>query len=374
MASCTPIWKRFGFILHLTSIASACAGGSYIHMEDGYVGCVTPAPVTCQSIGTCAYDNNTAGPWTPEANMRQMQLTDDAYNAMDFARFNHREDTIVYMPGDREFNMVQHVQDMTNIYASYPDNRVSNHPYKLTFAEGNWTFGLSDLLGTNTGPIQGPNGWRGPTNRRVNYEFLTAAYWEDGRIVREHIWMDLITLQRQLGFFPLPIDTDGTQSLALSPFSLPLAVNPEDDVSANNKDAYQQVEFALLSGDLSPESLRVSSNITIFTSRDDAPNGLTSDQFITKVQGLQSTFSDVRIVPNTIIGSGDWTATIGRLSGRHTGALNVPDFISPVPIPATNNTFEVWLYSIARWQNGEMTHLKLMTDELAILGQIQQGN
>lgn len=87
-----------------------------------------PEPVICELIGTCAYANNSAGPWTSGANMRQMQLTDDAYNAMDFARFNHRNDTVVYMPGDREFNMAQHIQDMTNTYATYPDNRVSNHP------------------------------------------------------------------------------------------------------------------------------------------------------------------------------------------------------------------------------------------------------
>lgn len=183
--------------------------------------------------------------------------------------------------------------------------------------------------------------------------------------------MDLITLQRQLGLFRSTVPPDGTQSLSLSPFSLPLPVSPEEDVSEDNKGFYQQVGSALLDGQLDPESLRFSPNVTIFTSRDDTPGGLNGEQFVALVGGLTASFSDVRLVPNTIISSGDWTATIGRLSGRHTGTLGVPDYISPVPVPATNNTFEAWLYSIARWQNGQMTHLKLMTDELAILGQLQ---
>jgi hypothetical protein len=82
-----------------------------------------------------------------------MQLTDNAYNSMDLTRFNHRDDTIVYSPGDRVYDIAQHVQDIINIYATYPDIQVSNHPYKLTFAENNWTVGLSDLLVTQTSPI-----------------------------------------------------------------------------------------------------------------------------------------------------------------------------------------------------------------------------
>ncbi|RYP49163.1 hypothetical protein DL769_011117 [Monosporascus sp. CRB-8-3] len=384
MDTLNRVWKHLAFIPCLTSAASACVGGSYIRMgavhgslslakraDEGYVGCVTPAPVTSELIGTCPYANNSAGHWTPEANMRQMQVTDDAYNALDFSRFNHRDDTIVYMPGEREPNTAQHIQDMMNIYASYPDNSVSNHPYKLTFGEGSWTIAVSDVIGTNTGPIQGPAGWRGPTGRRVNYEFMTAAYWEDGRIVREHIWMDLITLQRQLGFFPSPVSIDGTQSLSLSPFTLPLAVNPEEHVSEDNKGFHQQVESAFNDGELNVKNLRFSPNVTIFTSRDDTPKGLSSEQFLTLAEKLRTSFSNIRLTPNTILGSGDWTASIARLSATLTGTLSVPEYISSTPISATNNSFEAWLYTIARWQNGQITHLKLMTDELAILSQIQ---
>ncbi|EXK81990.1 hypothetical protein FOQG_13632 [Fusarium oxysporum f. sp. raphani 54005] len=375
---------QLSYLLYLATTATACAGGSYIHMgatygsislkkraDEAYVGCVTPEPVTCETIGTCAYANNSIGPWTAEANIRQMQLADDAYNSLDLSRFNHRDDTIVYMPGDREFNMAQHIQDVMNLYSTYPDNHVSNHPYKLSIGEGNWTFALSDISGTNKGPIQSPTGWRGPTGRRVNYEFMTAAYWEDGRIVKEYIWMDIITLQRQLGFLPSQVSVDGTQSLSLSPFTLPLAVNPGEDVSEDNKRFHRQLETAFNNGELSAKSLRFSPNVTIFTSRDDTPDGLSSEKFLALITRLKRSFSNLRLAPDTIIGSGDWTASIARLSGKHTGALSVLEYISPVPIAATNNTVDVFFYTIARWQNGLITHLKLMVDDLAVLGQLE---
>ncbi|KAF5024473.1 hypothetical protein F66182_3413 [Fusarium sp. NRRL 66182] len=370
-------------ILHLASTATACAGGSYVHRrathgsaslakraDEGFTGCLIPEPVTCEALGTCAYANNSAGPWTPEANIRQMQLADDAANANDLSHFNHHDDTIVFMPGNRELNMAQHVQDLLGLWATYPNLRASNHPYRVSFGEGNWTFALSDASGTNTGPIQSPSGWRGPTGRNVNYEFLTAAYWQDGRIMREHIWMDTVTTQRQLGFFLSPISTDRVHTFELSPHSLPLSTDPERDATEENKRSHRQLETAFNQGRFDPQSLNFSSNATIYASRDDAPDGIGSTQLVSLIDEFTESFSDANHTSTVIIGSGDWTASVGRLSGRHTGTLNIPEYISP-PIPPTNRTFEVWMYTIAHWQDGELTHLKLMIDELAILSQLE---
>ncbi|KAF5019518.1 hypothetical protein F66182_8460 [Fusarium sp. NRRL 66182] len=375
MKNITPVGAWISSVLCLITTATACAGGSTKHLikrdEEGYAGGVTPEPVTCQSVGTCPYANNSMGPWTPEANLRQFQLTDDAFNSFDLSKFNHRDDTLVYMPGERVFNMAQHVQDIMFTYASYPDNHVHNHPYKVSLGEGNWTLSLSDCTGTNTGAIQSPEGWRGPTGRRINYEFMTAALWEEGHIVKEYIWMDLVTVQRQLGFFSSSVPAEGAQSLSLSPYTWPLATNPDEDVSQDNKQFLREVGTALNNGEFTAEGFRLSPNATIFTSREDTPNGLDNQQFLALVERLAASFSDVRLEQETIIGQGDWTASIGRLSGRHTGALEVPGYISDTPIPSLNNTFGVYFYTIARWQNGQVTHLKVMIDVLAILDQIQ---
>ncbi|KAF0322165.1 hypothetical protein GQ607_010668 [Colletotrichum asianum] len=347
--------------VYFTDVAYACVGGSHLHMrsvgsisslgkraEMDYIGCVTPGPVTCELIGTCAYPNASAGPWDASANVRQMQVIDDAYNSLDFSRFNHREDTIVYMPGGREFNMVQHVQDLQNTYASFPNVAVTNHPYKVAFGEGNWTITMTDVTGTNTGPIQAPDG-----------------------IVIEHLWMDLVTMERQMGFFPSPVTTDGTQSLTLSPYTIPLAVSPSANTSEANKESHQKFETALNDGQFNSESMMLSPNVTIFTSREDTPSGLNGDQFFAVVNQLQKSFSNVHLSPQVIFGSGDWTASVARLSGNLTNALALPEYISPTPIAVSNHGFDSWFYTIARWQDGKITHLKFMADVLGILSQVQ---
>lgn len=244
------------------------------------------------------------------------------------------------MPGHREFNMVQHVQDLMGTYATYQDIAATNHPYKVAFGEGNWTITLTDVTGTNTGPIQSPSGWRGPTHRRVNYEFMTAAYWEEGRIIKKHLWMDILTSQRQLGFMPSPIFVDGTQSLKLSPFTLPLTTNPKEDTPENNKDLHPKLKSGLNKRKLNAQNLQFAQNVTIFTAREDTPNSLTADQFTARFKKLQTSFSDLHISSMAIFGSGDWTASVAKLSGKPTGPLVVPEYVSDSPIPPTNADFD----------------------------------
>jgi hypothetical protein len=54
------------------------------------------------------------------------------------------------------------------------------------------------------------------------------------------------------------------------------------------------------------------------------------------------------------IGSGDWIATIARLTGTHTGSL--PAYLASASLPATGKGFFDALYStIARWQDEKWT-------------------
>jgi hypothetical protein len=105
--------------------------------------------------------------WTVEDNLRQMQVSDDAYNGRDFARFNHRDDARMYMPGGVEMDMPAHLNDMLASMAAFPDLVAHNHNCKIGFGEGEWTMALKDGTGTNTGPIMGPvANWCHPPARR----------------------------------------------------------------------------------------------------------------------------------------------------------------------------------------------------------------
>jgi hypothetical protein len=47
--------------------------------------------------------------WTVDDNKRQMQVSDDAYNAKDIARFNHHDDAEIHMAGGVDMDMDAHV-------------------------------------------------------------------------------------------------------------------------------------------------------------------------------------------------------------------------------------------------------------------------
>ena len=303
-----------------------------------------------------------------------MQLSDDAFSARDFAKFNHRNDTIVFMPGGVVFDMPQHIQATINSMVSIPDFRPHNHPYKIRFGEGNWTIATEDTTGTNSGPIQGPDGgWLPPTNRLMNFEFATFAHWEDGKLTREYIWLDSVKQLRQLGFLPDPVPATTTVGLLLNDYSVPLSTIPGQDLAAENKVSHKDSDSAFNAGNIDAASLHYAPDIKVFGAGvNDAVLGL--EEYLNVVKQFRSSFTNltVQIDPYVqLIGQGDWTGSITRLSGTHTGTLQVPGYLSLAPIPATGKSFEVLHYTIARWQGGNITHLKIMSDELSILGQIR---
>lgn len=65
-----------------------------------------------------------------------------------------------------------------------PDNQVSNRPYRVFIASGEWTCSISRLTGTMTGPLVLADGTEvPPTGKAFSVDFCTVAHWVDGRIV-----------------------------------------------------------------------------------------------------------------------------------------------------------------------------------------------
>ncbi|KAF7553277.1 hypothetical protein G7Z17_g3749 [Cylindrodendrum hubeiense] len=298
-----------------------------------------------------------------------MQVSDDAYVSRDLAKFNHADETIVYMPGGHEYDMAQHVQDMMTTFASFPDVRPHNHPYKIRFGEGNWTFALTDVTGTNTGPIQGPNGWTGPTGRGFNIEMATLGYWEDGKILIKYIWADGMKQTRQLGFLPSPLPNEPTVGLSLSNHSVPLSKTGADNAQ-KNKGLYHDYEAAFNKGSITAKSLKFSKDIKVYGVDLDGKI-LTLDQYLDVIKQNKRAFPDLKLASNQVLGSGDWTVAVSTLTGTLTGAFEVPDYLSEAPIQANGNKISVRQFTIARWQDGVITHLKFLNDPLTILAQVQ---
>jgi predicted ester cyclase len=139
-----------------------------------------------------------------EENMHLMKTLDDAWNAQDWDTFDsrHAENVAVYWPGQPEPTRggPAHRAESIEFFKTFPDSHVGNDPYKVLFGQGEWTCSVARFTGTMKGPMKRPDGTTiPPTNKRFEVEFCTVAHWQNGKIVEERLFYDLVGLMRQIG-------------------------------------------------------------------------------------------------------------------------------------------------------------------------------
>ena len=138
-----------------------------------------------------------------DQNMDLMQTLDDAWNAKDLDTFaqRHKPDTVVRWPGQPLTHGIQaHTAEAIAFFRTFPDQHLDNRPYKVLIARGDWTRSIAHFTGTMTGPMQGSDGKEiPPTGKSVKVDFGTVARWDNGQIVEENLFYDLVTFMRQLG-------------------------------------------------------------------------------------------------------------------------------------------------------------------------------
>jgi len=138
-----------------------------------------------------------------EENMELMQTLDDAWNAQDLDTFaqRHKPDTIVRWPGQPPTHGVEaHRAEAIQFFKPFPDQHLDNRPYKVFFASGDWTCSIAHFTGTMTGPMVLADGTElSPTGKSFEVDFCTVARWDNGQIVEENLFYDLVGMRRQLG-------------------------------------------------------------------------------------------------------------------------------------------------------------------------------
>jgi len=136
-------------------------------------------------------------------NMELMQTLDDAWNSQDMETFakRHKSDVVVHWPGKPPTHGVEaHRQESLDFFRAFPDQRVGNRPYRVFFANGDWTCSIARFTGTMKGAMRGPDGKEvPPTGKSFDVEFCTVARWDDDQIVEENLFYDLVTFMRQIG-------------------------------------------------------------------------------------------------------------------------------------------------------------------------------
>jgi len=153
---------------------------------------------------TTAREEAPRGQSVAERNKELMQTLDDAWNSQDLDTFasRHRDDVVVRWPGQPETRGVDaHRQEAIDFYRTFPDQHVGNRPYKMLIAQGEWTCSIARFTGTMTGPMKGPDGKDiAPTGKSFEVDFCTVARWdENGQIIEENLFYDLMTFMKQLG-------------------------------------------------------------------------------------------------------------------------------------------------------------------------------
>ena len=137
-------------------------------------------------------------------NMELMQTLDDAWNAQDWETFakRHRTEVVVRWPGQGPTHGIHnHRLEGIQMFKTFPNNRVENRPYKVFFASGEWTCSIARFTGTMKGPMLGPDGKEIPlTGKSFEVDFCTVARWdENGQIIEENLFYDLVGLMTQIG-------------------------------------------------------------------------------------------------------------------------------------------------------------------------------
>jgi ketosteroid isomerase-like protein len=148
-------------------------------------------------------EERTGGQSIQARNMELMQTLDDAWNSQDMDTFSkrHKEDVIVRWPGKEPTRGVHdHRQEALDFFKTFPDQKLDNRPYRTFFASGDWTCSIARFRGTMKGPMKGLDGSEIPaTNKSFDVDFCTVARWDNGQIVEENLFYDLVTFTKQIG-------------------------------------------------------------------------------------------------------------------------------------------------------------------------------
>jgi predicted ester cyclase len=140
-----------------------------------------------------------------EENMRLMKTLDDAWNSQDWDTFSerHTEDVVVRWPGGQPptIGIDAHRNEGEYFFKAFPHNHVENNPYKVFFAQGDWTCSIAEFTGTHKGPMMGLDVKKTipPTNKKFKVDFCTVAHWKNGKIVEENLFYDQVGMMTQLG-------------------------------------------------------------------------------------------------------------------------------------------------------------------------------
>lgn len=299
-----------------------------------------------------------------------MQVSDDAFIARDFARFNHHPNATMYYTGGVIMNLTQHIEDLRLTFSTYSDAAPHNHNYRVIFGEGDWTVALAHAGGVNDGPVPDLDGtFLPPTMRTVSFDLMTIVRWDGGWMMEEYLWSDNPLMYRQLGVLPVP-PADNLPDIELNPHTTPLSTKPGVDNAKINKAKMTESDDAFNAGTFTANALHLSQDVKVYGITDQP---LDLNGFLAKLKSLKKSFPDLHLENKPyrkIIAQGDWTATVAMLSGTFKGALELPAWFGSSSAKPNGKKFDLLHYTICRWQDGTIVEMRINADVFGIVGSL----
>ncbi len=78
-------------------------------------------------------------------------------------------------------------------------------------------------------------------------------------------------------------------------------------------------------------------------------------------------FPDIRLVPETQFGAGDWVTQLAHMRATHTGPLEAPGGRT---IPATNKSVRLPVAMVAKLEGGKFAEINLYFDQASLMAQL----
>jgi hypothetical protein len=141
-----------------------------------------------------------------EENLKLMKTLDDSWNSQELTVFRkrHAKDCIIRWPNQPPTHGIEaHEQEALAFFKTFPDQHLVNNPYKVMIGQGDWTCTIAEFTGTMKGPMTMADGTViQPTNKSFKVDFCTVAHWQNGEIVEENLFYDLMGMLKQIGVLP----------------------------------------------------------------------------------------------------------------------------------------------------------------------------
>ena len=139
-------------------------------------------------------------------NLELMKTLDDAWNAGPESPLwntfmkRHKENVAVYWPAQPDPTRGRHNHDVEarSFFKSF-NNKLVNNPYKIAFGDEHHTCTVADWTVSMKKPMKGADGNMVQPGKTAKLEFCTVATWNNGEIVEERLFYDVIGMMKQLG-------------------------------------------------------------------------------------------------------------------------------------------------------------------------------